>query len=168
MGVPTNKLHACGYISIGCEPCTRPVLPNQHEREGRWWWEDSAAVSPRPPPPPCRVGPAAAWARARLFFLSFCWLHVVCVRGGAPAAPAEERSSAFAGRSLGPTVPSSTPSNYALLSACCGGPPHTPTPPTHPNPPNPQTPNPCAPRRRSAACTAATSRRAAATRRRAR
>jgi hypothetical protein len=41
MGVPTNKLHASGYISIGCEPCTRPVLPNQHEREGRWWWEDS-------------------------------------------------------------------------------------------------------------------------------
>lgn len=38
-GVPTNNLHACGYISIGCEPCTRPVLPNQHEREGRWWWE---------------------------------------------------------------------------------------------------------------------------------
>jgi 3'-phosphoadenosine 5'-phosphosulfate sulfotransferase (PAPS reductase)/FAD synthetase len=41
MNVPTNKLHACGYISIGCEPCTRPVLPNQHEREGRWWWEDA-------------------------------------------------------------------------------------------------------------------------------
>lgn len=45
MGVPTNKLHACGYISIGCEPCTRPVLPNQHEREGRWWWEDSTGGS---------------------------------------------------------------------------------------------------------------------------
>lgn len=43
MGVPTNKLHACGYDSIGCEPCTRPVLPNQHEREGRWWWEDAKA-----------------------------------------------------------------------------------------------------------------------------
>jgi adenylyl-sulfate reductase (glutathione) len=42
-GVPTNKLHACGYDSIGCEPCTRAVLPNQHEREGRWWWEDAAA-----------------------------------------------------------------------------------------------------------------------------
>lgn len=41
MGVPTNELHAQGYISIGCEPCTRPVLPNQHEREGRWWWEDA-------------------------------------------------------------------------------------------------------------------------------
>ena len=40
-GVPTNELHACGYVSIGCEPCTRPVLPNQHEREGRWWWEDA-------------------------------------------------------------------------------------------------------------------------------
>ena len=38
-GVPTNKLHEQGYVSIGCEPCTRPVLPNQHEREGRWWWE---------------------------------------------------------------------------------------------------------------------------------
>ena len=38
-GVPTNELHACGYVSIGCEPCTRAVLPNQHEREGRWWWE---------------------------------------------------------------------------------------------------------------------------------
>lgn len=30
-----------GYVSIGCEPCTRPVLPWQHEREGRWWWEDA-------------------------------------------------------------------------------------------------------------------------------
>ena len=43
MGVPTNALHACGYVSIGCEPCTRAVLPGQHEREGRWWWEDAAA-----------------------------------------------------------------------------------------------------------------------------
>ena len=39
---PYNDLHQHGYISIGCEPCTRPVLPNQHERAGRWWWEDSA------------------------------------------------------------------------------------------------------------------------------
>ncbi len=38
--VPYNELHAKGYISIGCEPCTRPVLPGQHEREGRWWWEE--------------------------------------------------------------------------------------------------------------------------------
>ena len=40
--VPFNPLHRQGYVSIGCEPCTRPTLPNQHEREGRWWWEDTA------------------------------------------------------------------------------------------------------------------------------
>lgn len=39
--VPYNELHTRGYISIGCEPCTKPVLPNQHEREGRWWWEEA-------------------------------------------------------------------------------------------------------------------------------
>nr|GMD08959.1 5'-adenylylsulfate reductase 3, chloroplastic-like [Ipomoea batatas] len=43
MNVPVNSLHSRGYVSIGCEPCTRPVLPGQHEREGRWWWEDAAA-----------------------------------------------------------------------------------------------------------------------------
>ncbi|MGH9468845.1 MAG: phosphoadenylyl-sulfate reductase [Terriglobia bacterium] len=40
-GVPYNPLHERGFVSIGCEPCTRPVLPGQHEREGRWWWEDA-------------------------------------------------------------------------------------------------------------------------------
>ena len=39
--VPFNKLHQKGFVSIGCEPCTRPVLPGQHEREGRWWWESA-------------------------------------------------------------------------------------------------------------------------------
>jgi len=43
MNVPVNALHSQGYVSIGCEPCTRAVLPNQHEREGRWWWEDAKA-----------------------------------------------------------------------------------------------------------------------------
>lgn len=38
--VPFNPLHQKGFVSIGCQPCTRPTLPNQHEREGRWWWED--------------------------------------------------------------------------------------------------------------------------------
>lgn len=41
--VPYNSLHDKGFISIGCEPCTRPVGPNQHEREGRWWWEEATA-----------------------------------------------------------------------------------------------------------------------------
>jgi phosphoadenosine phosphosulfate reductase len=40
--VPYNPLHERGFASIGCEPCTRATLPNQHEREGRWWWEDAA------------------------------------------------------------------------------------------------------------------------------
>ncbi|WZZ34672.1 hypothetical protein YC2023_018073 [Brassica napus] len=35
--------HCTRYVSIGCEPCTRAVLPGQHEREGRWWWEDAKA-----------------------------------------------------------------------------------------------------------------------------
>ena len=41
--VPYNELHDRGFISIGCEPCTRPVGPGQHEREGRWWWEEATA-----------------------------------------------------------------------------------------------------------------------------
>ncbi len=37
--VPYNKLHDRGYPSIGCEPCTRAVLPGEDVRSGRWWWE---------------------------------------------------------------------------------------------------------------------------------
>ena len=39
--VPYNYLHKKGFASIGCEPCTQSILPNQHEREGRWWWEQA-------------------------------------------------------------------------------------------------------------------------------
>ncbi|RYY75329.1 MAG: phosphoadenylyl-sulfate reductase [Gammaproteobacteria bacterium] len=39
--IPYNELHDHGFVSIGCEPCTRAVAPNQHEREGRWWWEEA-------------------------------------------------------------------------------------------------------------------------------
>jgi phosphoadenosine phosphosulfate reductase len=39
--VPYNTLHDRGFVSIGCEPCTRPTNPGQHEREGRWWWEEA-------------------------------------------------------------------------------------------------------------------------------
>lgn len=37
--VPVNPLHAKGYPSIGCEPCTRAIKPGEPERAGRWWWE---------------------------------------------------------------------------------------------------------------------------------
>jgi len=36
-----RMLHERGFVSIGCEPCTRAVLPGEHERAGRWWWEDT-------------------------------------------------------------------------------------------------------------------------------
>jgi len=39
--VPYNALHDRGFVSIGCEPCTRTIQPGQHEREGRWWWEEA-------------------------------------------------------------------------------------------------------------------------------
>ncbi len=38
--VPVNPLHAKGFPSIGCQPCTRAVLPGEDIRAGRWWWEN--------------------------------------------------------------------------------------------------------------------------------
>jgi phosphoadenylyl-sulfate reductase (thioredoxin) len=35
-GVPTNPLHAQGYSSIGCAPCTSIVAPGEDPRAGRW------------------------------------------------------------------------------------------------------------------------------------
>ncbi len=38
--IPINTLHAKGFPSIGCQPCTRAVLPGEDLRAGRWWWEN--------------------------------------------------------------------------------------------------------------------------------
>lgn len=38
-GVPYNRLHNQGFLSIGCAPCTRAVKPGENQRAGRWWWE---------------------------------------------------------------------------------------------------------------------------------
>ena len=38
-GVPVNRLHARGYPSVGCAPCTRAVPAGADPRSGRWWWE---------------------------------------------------------------------------------------------------------------------------------
>ncbi len=40
--IPYNALHDKGFVSIGCEPCTRAIKPGEHIRQGRWWWEDNS------------------------------------------------------------------------------------------------------------------------------
>jgi len=37
--IPYNALHDRGFVSIGCEPCTRAVEKGADFRSGRWWWE---------------------------------------------------------------------------------------------------------------------------------
>ncbi|MDO4232604.1 MAG: phosphoadenylyl-sulfate reductase [Lautropia sp.] len=39
--VPVSPLHAQGYPSIGCAPCTRAIQPGESIRAGRWWWESA-------------------------------------------------------------------------------------------------------------------------------
>ena len=39
--IPYNSLHDQGFVSIGCAPCTRAILPGEDMRAGRWWWEDN-------------------------------------------------------------------------------------------------------------------------------
>ena len=38
--IPVNELHARGFPSIGCQPCTRAIHPGEDIRAGRWWWEN--------------------------------------------------------------------------------------------------------------------------------
>ena len=38
--VPTNRLNARGYPSVGCDPCSRAIAPGEDPRAGRWWWEN--------------------------------------------------------------------------------------------------------------------------------
>ncbi len=35
-GLPRHPLHAQGYLSIGCAPCTRPLAEGEDARAGRW------------------------------------------------------------------------------------------------------------------------------------
>jgi phosphoadenosine phosphosulfate reductase len=38
--IPYNPLHDAGYPSIGCIPCTRPIVVGEDERAGRWTGAD--------------------------------------------------------------------------------------------------------------------------------
>ncbi|MEQ1672169.1 MAG: phosphoadenosine phosphosulfate reductase family protein, partial [Hyphomicrobium sp.] len=40
--IPVNALHAQGFPSIGCQPCTRAIKPGEDIRAGRWWWENES------------------------------------------------------------------------------------------------------------------------------
>lgn len=39
--IPYNPLHDKGFVSIGCQPCTRAIKAGEDFRAGRWWWEDT-------------------------------------------------------------------------------------------------------------------------------
>ena len=39
--IPYNSIHDKGFVSIGCQPCTRAVKEGEDFRAGRWWWENS-------------------------------------------------------------------------------------------------------------------------------
>ncbi len=39
--IPYNILHDRGFVSIGCQPCTRAIKEGDDFRAGRWWWEVS-------------------------------------------------------------------------------------------------------------------------------
>ena len=39
--IPYNSLHDKGFVSIGCQPCTRAIKAGEDFRAGRWWWEDN-------------------------------------------------------------------------------------------------------------------------------
>ncbi len=40
--IPYNILHDKGFVSIGCQPCTRTIKEGEDFRAGRWWWEDTS------------------------------------------------------------------------------------------------------------------------------
>ncbi|MEX5727345.1 phosphoadenosine phosphosulfate reductase [Rhodovulum iodosum] len=57
-GLPRHPLEGRGYLSIGCEPCTRPVCPGEDARAGRW------AENPDKTECGIHLGPDGRFARA--------------------------------------------------------------------------------------------------------
>lgn len=40
--IPYNVLQDKGFVSLGCQPCTRAIREGESFRAGRWWWEDNS------------------------------------------------------------------------------------------------------------------------------
>lgn len=40
--IPYNSLQDRGFVSLGCQPCTRAIKKGESFRAGRWWWEDNS------------------------------------------------------------------------------------------------------------------------------
>jgi phosphoadenosine phosphosulfate reductase len=64
--IPISALHAQGFPSIGCQPCTRAIRPGEDVRAGRWWWESEDGKEcglhnrPRPKSSPAPLRPESA------------------------------------------------------------------------------------------------------------
>ncbi len=67
-GIPPHPLFEQGYASIGCLPCTRPILAGEDERAGRWAGRGKTecglhtigTTPPAPTAPPAPSDPVAA------------------------------------------------------------------------------------------------------------
>lgn len=57
--VPTNPLHERGYPSIGCAPCTSPIVPGENLRAGRWRGADKRECGLHVPDSPASAEKAA-------------------------------------------------------------------------------------------------------------
>jgi phosphoadenosine phosphosulfate reductase len=63
--IPVNPLHAQGYSSIGCAPCTTPVRAGEDPRSGRWRGREKTecGLHLKPPPSPLPSPPAGRGER---------------------------------------------------------------------------------------------------------
>jgi phosphoadenylyl-sulfate reductase (thioredoxin) len=82
--VPHNPLHARGYPSIGCRPCTSPVALGENPRAGRWRGQSKTECGLHDAALP--AGRAAAPPRSLPAFLRLEGRPVVLVGGGRVAA----------------------------------------------------------------------------------
>jgi phosphoadenylyl-sulfate reductase (thioredoxin) len=101
--VPYNALHDLGYPSIGCRPCTTPVLVGEPERAGRWRGQTKTECG-------LHVGSRRAPPRHELLplFLKLTGRRVLVV-GGGPVAAAKTQPLIEAGAKVTVVAPEVQP-----------------------------------------------------------